>query len=109
MRNTPLLILCTCPDQAGSERIATAIVDEQLAACVNILPKLTSVYRWEGQVQQDSEQLLLIKTCDAVYPALEARIHELHSYDVPEIIALPIQKGLTEYLDWITENTGSAV
>lgn len=109
MNLSPLLILCTCPDQVTAERIAETLVGERLAACVNLVPGLTSVYRWEGQIQRDTELLLLIKTRAAVYPLLEARIRELHPYQTPEIIALPIQTGTAAYLDWIADNTGAPV
>lgn len=102
-----LVVHCTCPDLAVAERIAQAVVDERLAACVNIVPGLTSIYRWEGQVQRDAEWLLLIKTRQAIYPSLESRLRALHPYQVPEIIALPIQVGAAAYLDWIAANTGA--
>jgi periplasmic divalent cation tolerance protein len=107
MSPSPLIILCTCPDLATAERVAEAVVGERLAACVNIAPGLTSIYRWEGQIQRDAELLLLIKTRQEVYPLLEARIRELHPYQIPEIIALPIQAGSAAYLDWIAANTGA--
>jgi len=92
-----------------AERIAATVVGERLAACVNIVPGLTSIYRWEGQVQRDAELLLLIKTRQAIYPLLESRIRALHPYQVPEIIALPIQAGSAAYLNWIAANTGAPV
>ncbi len=107
MNPLPLIILCTCPDPATAERIAETVVGERLAACVNIVPGLTSIYRWEGQMQRDSELLLLIKTRQAVYPLLEARIRELHPYQVPEIVALSIRAGSAAYLDWIADHTGT--
>lgn len=109
MSRLPLIILCTCPDLATAERIAETVVDERLAACVNIAPGLTSIYRWEGQIQRDTELLLLIKTRQEVYPLLEARIRELHPYQIPEITALPIQTGSAAYLDWIADQTGAPV
>lgn len=108
MNPLPLIVLCTCPDLATAERIAETVVGERLAACVNIVPGLTSIYRWEGQTQRDMELLLLIKTPQAAYPRLEARIRELHPYQVPEIIALPIQTGSVAYLDWIMDCTGGS-
>ena len=96
-----LVVFCTCSERATAERIAKAIVTERLGACVNILPGITSVYRWQEEVHSDSELLLLIKTRRNVYPALENRIRDLHPYDVPEIIALPIQHGAAEYLAWL--------
>lgn len=96
-----LVVFCTCPDRAAAERIAQAVVTERLVACVNILPGITSVYRWQEELHSDSELLLLIKTRRDVYAALENRIRDLHPYDVPEIIALPIQHGAAEYLAWL--------
>lgn len=108
MSPSPLIILCTCPDLATAERIAKTVVDERLAACINIVPGLTSIYRWEGHIQRDTELLLLIKTRQEVYPLLEARIRELHPYQIAEIIALPIQTGSAAYLDWIAGSTGAS-
>ena len=101
----PLVIYCNCPDLATAERIATCVVGERLAACVNIVPGLISIYRWQGAVQRDSELLLMLKTVSTLYPRLEARLRELHPYQIPEIIALPIQAGLPAYLDWIAAST----
>ena len=106
MESQALVVYCTCPDRVVAERIAEAVVDERLAACVNLIPGLTSIYRWEDQMQHDVELLLIIKTRSAVYPQLEARLRELHPYQVPEIIALPIQAGSAAYLNWIAGNTG---
>jgi len=105
--NPYLLIYCTCPDQAMAEGIAEALVADRLAACVNIVPGITSIYRWQGEVQHDSELLLLIKTRGECYPALEARIRELHSYEVPEIIAVPLQRGSESYLAWLDASVGT--
>ncbi|MDG4552352.1 MAG: divalent-cation tolerance protein CutA [Candidatus Contendobacter sp.] len=107
MNPLPLIILCTCPDLATAERIAETVVGERLAACVNIVPGLTSIYRWENRAQRDTELLLLIKTHQAVYSSLEARIRELHPYRIPEIVALPIQTGSAAYLNWIADCTGA--
>ncbi len=109
MDSQPLVIYCTCPDQATAEHIAETVVDERLAACVNLVSGLTSIYRWQGQIQRDTEWLLIIKTRRTVYSLLEARLRELHPYEVPEIIALPIQAGLADYLDWIVDSTGAPV
>ena len=100
------LVMCTCPDQASAEHLAETLVSERLAACVTMVPGLVSCYRWEGQLQRDHELLLLIKTQSTQYSALEARIRSVHPYQVPEIIALPIQAGLPAYLAWIADNTG---
>lgn len=99
------VLFVTTPTKEVSMKIASALVEEKLAACVNILPDATSVYVWEGKVETDEEQLLVIKTTQAKYAALEARVKALHPYDVPEIIALPIEAGLPEYLSWLKEET----
>jgi len=96
------IVLCTVPDQATGEHIASTLVSEHLAACVNIIPGITSVYRWKGAVEQDQEALLLIKTGKDSWQLLQQRIHELHPYELPEIIAVPIQTGQTDYIQWIT-------
>lgn len=103
-----LTVFCTVPDPETARRIAQTVVHEGLAACVNLLPELTSVYRWQGEVQENTELLLIIKTRQEHYPALEDRIKALHPYEVPEIIALGIEVGSRSYLDWITENTRQA-
>ncbi len=102
----PLLVYCTCPDHDTALRIAQALVERQLAACVNLVPGLTSVYRWQGHTETASEVLLLIKTRQAVYPELEAALLALHPYELPEIIAVPIEAGLPAYLSWIETGTG---
>jgi periplasmic divalent cation tolerance protein len=100
-----LLILTNCPDEESANAIALAVVEEKLAACVNILPRVQSIYRWQGAVESASEIPLLIKSTAANYPALEKRIAELHPYDVPEIVALPITHGLPAYLNWLAAET----
>ena len=105
---TILIVLCTCPDDIVGERIATALVEERLAACVNRLPGIASTYRWHGEVCRDSEQLLLIKTTHERFDALRERIVELHPHELPEVIALDIATGLDRYLAWIDEETRPA-
>ena len=100
-----LLCLCTCPDRATAERLATVLVEERLAACVNLLPGLRSVYRWQGAVEQADEVLLLVKTTRARYPALEARLPALHSYELPELVAVESAGGLPAYLQWVATET----
>lgn len=95
------IVLTTCPDADTAGRIARALVEERLAACVNLLPPMRSVYRWKGQVEDASEQLLIIKCSAARFAALSARLRALHPYELPEIIAIPITDGLPEYLAWI--------
>jgi len=103
-----LLILCTCPNAESASRIARALVEERLAACVNRVPGLTSVYRWQGEIHEDNEVLLLIKTQHERFESLRARIIELHPYDVPEVIALEIAAGHAPYLEWLrTETSGT--
>jgi periplasmic divalent cation tolerance protein len=104
MSSKTLVVLCTLPDQEIAARIANTLVKEQLAACINIVPGLVSVYRWQGAVQQDNEVLLLIKTISAIYPQLEQRIRTLHPYELPEIIAVPLQTGQADYLQWINNS-----
>jgi periplasmic divalent cation tolerance protein len=99
------LVLCTCPDAETARSIAAALVERECAACVNILPGVTSVYRWQGQVEQADEWLLLIKTTRDRYADLEHEIRARHPYEVPEIIAVPIDQGLPDYLRWIADNT----
>ena len=105
MPDTVLLCYCTCPDAASAQRIAETLVDEHLAACVNQLPAIRSTYRWQGAVHNDNEQLLLIKTTDARLAALERRLLELHPYDVPELIAVPVAQGNATYLDWVRQQS----
>jgi periplasmic divalent cation tolerance protein len=95
------VVLCTCPDQSVAEQIAATLVSEKLAACVNIIPDIVSVYSWEGNVQRDAEWLLIIKTRNDIYPLVEGRVTALHPYTVPEVIAVPLEQGSKPYLDWI--------
>jgi periplasmic divalent cation tolerance protein len=96
-----LLLLCTCPTREAASAIATALIEERLAACVNQLPGVKSLYRWEGRVEDDDELMLLIKTTASQYPAVEAMIRSLHPYEVPEIIGIPLTIGSDAYFDWI--------
>ncbi|MGQ0509931.1 MAG: divalent-cation tolerance protein CutA [Betaproteobacteria bacterium] len=96
-----LLVLTNLPDRAAAEGIAEMLVDRGLAACVNILAPCRSVYRWKGTLQRDEEHPLLVKTTTERYAALEAAIRAAHPYELPEIIAVPIERGLPEYLTWI--------
>ncbi|MCQ8180632.1 divalent-cation tolerance protein CutA [Methylomonas sp. SURF-1] len=95
------LIVCTCPDANCAENLATALITEKLAACVNILPGIRSVYEWQGQIETAQEHLLLIKSRQDRYPAIESAVKKLHPYEVPEIIALDIERGSQDYLQWI--------
>ncbi|RME33881.1 MAG: divalent-cation tolerance protein CutA [Gammaproteobacteria bacterium] len=99
-----LLALTTCPDGETAERIARTLVEERLAACVNILPGAVSLYRWQGKIERDGEWLLLIKTGRARFGALRGRLRELHPYELPELVAVPIETGDAAYLEWLEEN-----
>ena len=96
-----LVVLITAGSQEEADRIANTLVAEMLAACVNVLPGVTSVYRWEGEVQRDQEWLLVAKTTREVLDDLVRRVQAIHSYDLPEIIALPVVGGSKGYLRWI--------
>ena len=100
-----VLVLTTLPTADAAAQIAKAVVGEKLAACANILPALRSIYRWQGQVQDESEVLVLLKTQRVHYARLKARILELHPYDVPEVLAIPVEQGHAAYLDWIARET----
>ena len=97
-------MLVTAPSAEAGAAIGRALVDERLAACVNVVPGLTSIYRWQGQREEASECLLVIKTDAARYAALERRVLELHSYSVPEVLALAVQTGAPAYVQWLTES-----
>jgi len=105
MAENHIVTLCTVPDRESGERIAHALVEERLAACVNLVPGLTSVYRWQGKVEKEAECLLIIKTGVSRFEVLKQRIKGLHPSEMPEIIALPIIHGDSAYLNWITEST----
>lgn len=100
-----LLVITTLPDPASAEALAVTLVDSQLAACVNILAPCRSVYRWQCKRETADEILLLIKTSEAAYAALESAIRARHPYSTPEIIALPVTHGLPDYLDWVGAET----
>jgi periplasmic divalent cation tolerance protein len=100
-----LLVLTNLPDRAAAERLADLVVEKNLAACVNILAPCRSVYRWKGAVQHDEEHPMLIKTTTERYGALEQALRSGHPYELPEIIAVPIDRGLPAYLDWVAAET----
>lgn len=101
-----LVVLVTAPSAERAAEIARALVEERLAACGNVVPGLRSIYRWEGKVQDDAEALLLLKTTRARFDALRDRVLALHPYEVPEVIALPVEAGSERYLAWIRGETG---
>ena len=100
-----LLVLTNVPERAVAERLADLLIGEQLAACVNILAPCRSVYRWKGAVQHDEEHPMLIKTTPERYQALQQALREGHPYELPEIIAVPVEQGLPEYLQWVADET----
>jgi periplasmic divalent cation tolerance protein len=108
MANAPLLVLTTCPDNDTAEKLARSLVTKGLAACVNILPQMQSVYMWKGEFQSGHEHQLVIKTMSNRYPALQDHISANHPYEVAEIIALPITEGLPAYLQWVTDSCGES-
>jgi periplasmic divalent cation tolerance protein len=100
-----LVCFCTCPDADSAARLAETLVAERLAACVNVMPGLRSVYRWRGAIEHSDEMLLLIKTTRPRLAALSARVLELHPYELPEVVAVEVAGGLSAYLDWVAEQT----
>lgn len=102
-----LLVLTNLPDRAAAERLADALIEKRVAACVNILAPCRSVFRWKGATQREEEHPMLVKTTAERYPALEAAIRAGHPYELPEIIAVPIEHGLPAYLAWVDAETRS--
>lgn len=100
-----ILVLCTINNLENAKRISKTLVAEKLAACVNIIPGLTSIYSWKQEIVEDTELLMLIKTKKTLLNELKSRIVELHEYEVPEIISFDIKDGLEKYLDWISSET----
>ncbi len=101
-----VIVFCTCPNDATTaKKIATAVVTAKLAACVNIVANVNSVYPWQGVVKSCDETLLIIKTRQALYPKLEAEIRTLHPYELPEIVMVSLDNALPAYLNWIDEST----
>ena len=100
-----ILVLCTINSIESAKRISRELVGEKLAACVNIIPNLTSIYSWENKIVEDSEFLMLIKTKERLFEELKSRIVQLHEYDVQEIISFDIKDGLDKYLNWIKQET----
>ncbi|HLE21826.1 MAG TPA: divalent-cation tolerance protein CutA [Vicinamibacteria bacterium] len=109
-RRTPLmsylLVLTTVGNEEDAARLARSLVEKRLAACVNVLGPVRSFFVWKGKLEDDSERLLLMKTRSDRYPELEAALRELHPYQVPEVIAIPVERGWQAYLSWIDENVG---
>ena len=101
-----LVVLLTVPNAETAEKLAEALVGERLAACVNVLDGVRSTYRWKGAVERDDELLCICKTTRAAFDQLRARVVELHPYEVPEVIALPVELGHAPYLAWIMASVG---
>ena len=100
------VVLVTAPAGEAARRIAREIVEARLAACVNVVPGICSIYRWEGRICEDGEDLLVMKTTEATVGSLTAKILAIHPYSVPEVIVLPIETGSTSYLDWVRRECG---
>ena len=100
-----LIVITNTPDRDVALRIARALIDRKLAACVNILAECTSIYRWQGKLETATEVPLMIKTRAAIYDDVEAAIKSLHPYELPEIVAVPIERGLPDFLEWINAET----
>ena len=101
------IIYCSVPNEFTADLIATTLIDEKLAACINVLPKMKSIYRWEDSIQRDEELLMIIKTQSSKFNIIEQKIKELHEYSLPEIIAVPIIAGSSEYIQWINNETNA--
>ncbi len=100
----PLVVLVTTPSEGLALEIGRTLVDERLAACVSVVPGLTSIYQWEGRREETAEALLLIKTRPEGYAALQRRVLELHPYSVPEVLGLPVAEGAPAYVQWVRES-----
>jgi len=100
-----IIILVTTSSEEEGRKIAQVLVEKRIAACVNIINDIESIYRWKGKISDEKEVLLLIKTRKKLYKSVEGEVRKLHSYEVPEIIALPIISGLKDYLYWIDSET----
>ncbi len=103
-----VVVLVTHPDAAGAAALVTALVEERLAACGNIVPGVDSIYRWQGALERARECLVILKTTAAAVDRLMKRIPELHPYEVPEILALPVTAGHAGYLEWVAGNAGNS-
>jgi len=101
-----IVILCTCSSEAEAERLARLLVEDRLAACVNAIPRVRSTYRWQGAVETADEVLLVIKSSADLFPAVEEKLRAAHSYQVPEVLALPVAAGSAPYLEWLRGSLG---
>ncbi|MBE2249447.1 MAG: divalent-cation tolerance protein CutA [Myxococcus sp.] len=99
------MVLVTAPNEASAARLARTLVEERLVACANLVPKIRSIYRWKGKIEDAPEVLVLLKTRGPAVEALIARVKALHSYSVPEVLELPVNRAFAPYLDWVWEET----
>jgi len=109
MKNSTNVVFSTCPDLVTAKRLGAALVEGRLAACVNVVPGIVSIYRWQGAIQEDSECLMVAKTTATRVAALTEWLRTHHPYELPEIVAVPVTAGLAAYLDWISEQTQPAM
>jgi periplasmic divalent cation tolerance protein len=106
--STAHIALSTAPNELVARELVRTLVNERIVACGNIVPGVQSIYRWQGAVQEDSEVLIVFKTTAAAWPRLQQRLPELHPYDTPELLLLPITDGLSRYMHWLNESTEPA-
>ncbi len=99
------IVLVTAGNEEEAAKIGRTLVEERLGACANIVPRIRSIYRWKGEIYDEQECLIIIKTRTSLFPALEKRVKELHSYEVPEIISFPVARGLPQYIEWVLGET----
>jgi periplasmic divalent cation tolerance protein len=109
MPTSLILILTSAPDQETATLLAKSLVEQRLAACVTILPQVTSIYEWQGKLELSGESLLLIKSTQQNYTAVEKALRAQHPYELPEILAVPVEQGLQGYLDWVERCTNTNI
>lgn len=105
MMSDAIVVLCTCESEEQGKNIARLLVEKHLAACVNVIPQMTSYYRWEGNIENAQEAQLIIKTRRSLFSTLTQNIQEIHNYEVPELIAISIEGGSSEYMNWLHDQT----
>ncbi len=101
-----MFVLTTLPNADAAAELSKTVVGERLAACANVIPALRSIYRFQGKVQDENEVLVLFKTRQELYENLKSRILELHPYEIPEVMAIPVEQGYAAYLEWLANETG---
>lgn len=104
-RGNLLMVFVTAPNRREAEKIGKAVISENLAACVNIIPTVRSIFRWQGSLQKSREALLILKTTKLQYKALEKSLRSKHSYEVPEVLAVTVETGFKQYMDWVVRET----